>query len=112
VSRFALLAHPHSSRGASMPAPRSCPTPPEQSAWSPLAPGRNRHFPADLREGDKYIYTAVQYDHPVYGWSSTTKNVGFWLVNPSVEYLSGGPTKGEVLFPPGTTRGAPPRLPH
>ena len=32
-----------------------------------------------------------------YGWSSTTKNIGFWFINPTVEYLSGGPTKVEFL---------------
>ena len=31
-----------------------------------------------------------------WGWSSTSNHVGIWLVNPSVEYLSGGPTKFEL----------------
>jgi len=71
--------------------------------WMTLDDKRTMRYPADLHEGDKYMYTAVQYDHPVYGWLSTTRNVGFWLVNPSMEYLSGGPTKVEFLCHRDTT---------
>ena len=31
-----------------------------------------------------------------WGWSSSAQHVGIWLVNPSVEYLSGEPTKFEL----------------
>jgi rhamnogalacturonan endolyase len=44
----------------------------------------------------KYDYSADQFDVRAWGWSSTTKQVGFWFINPSVEYLSGGPTKVEL----------------
>jgi rhamnogalacturonan endolyase len=44
----------------------------------------------------KYDYSANQFDVRAWGWSSTSKNVSLWLVNPSVEYLSGGPTKFEL----------------
>jgi rhamnogalacturonan endolyase len=44
----------------------------------------------------KYDYAANQFDVRAWGWSSSEKNVGLWLVNPSVEYLSGGPTKFEL----------------
>ena len=44
----------------------------------------------------KYDYSANQFDVRAWGWSSTQKRVGIWLVNPSVEYLSGGPTKFEL----------------
>ena len=44
----------------------------------------------------KYDYTAVQFDTPAFGWSSTTKQVGLFFINPTVEYLSGGPTKVEL----------------
>ena len=76
--------------------------------WMTLDDRRNMAYPKELHEGDKYIYTAVQYDHPVYGWSSPAKQVGFWLVNPSVEYLSGGPTKTEFLCHRDTTQVAAP----
>ena len=68
----------------------------------------NMLYPKDLRQGDKYIYTAVQSENPAYGWSSTTKNVGFYIVNPTVEYLSGGPTKTEFLCHRDTTQTAAP----
>ena len=44
----------------------------------------------------KYDYSANQFDVRAWGWSSTARHVGLWLVNPSVEYLSGGPTKYEL----------------
>jgi rhamnogalacturonan endolyase len=44
----------------------------------------------------KYDYSANQFDVRAWGWSSTEKKIGLWLINPSVEYLSGGPTKYEL----------------
>ena len=44
----------------------------------------------------KYDYSANQFETLAWGWSSTEKNIGIWFVNPSVEYLSGGPTKFEL----------------
>jgi len=44
----------------------------------------------------KYDYSANQFDVRAWGWSSSAKHVGVWFVNPSVEYLSGGPTKYEL----------------
>jgi rhamnogalacturonan endolyase len=44
----------------------------------------------------KYDYSANQFNVRAWGWSSTAQHVGIWLVNPSVEYLSGGPTKYEL----------------
>jgi rhamnogalacturonan endolyase len=76
--------------------------------WMTIDARRDQYFPADLREGDKYIYTAVQFDHPVFGWSSTQRQIGLWLINPSVEYLSGGPTKVEFLCHRDTTKVAAP----
>ena len=76
--------------------------------WMTVDAKRDKHFPADLREGDKYIYTAVQFENPVFGWSSTKERIGFWLVNPSVEFLSGGPTKVEFLAHRDTTPVAAP----
>jgi len=108
VYSYCSFEHPPNYPAASMTEARYCAKLAEQFDWMSLDSKRNQHFPADLREGDKYIYTAVQYDHPVYGWSSTTKNVGFWLINPSAEYLSGGPTKVEFLCHRDTTRVAAP----
>jgi rhamnogalacturonan endolyase len=44
----------------------------------------------------KYDYSAIQFDVPAFGWSSTKEHVGCWLVNPTTEYLSGGATKVEL----------------
>ena len=44
----------------------------------------------------KYSYSGVQYKTPAYGWSSTKDHIGIWFINPTVEYLSGGPTKLEL----------------
>ena len=57
----------------------------------------NRHYPKDLFVGDKYVYTASQSENPAFGWSSTTHHVGLFFINPSMEYMGGGPTKVEFL---------------
>jgi len=44
----------------------------------------------------KYSYAGVQYQTHAYGWSSTRDHVGIWFINPTIEYLSGGPTKLEL----------------
>ena len=44
----------------------------------------------------KYDYSANQFDVLAWGWSSTEKHIGVWFVNPTIEYLSGGPTKVEL----------------
>lgn len=44
----------------------------------------------------KYDYSANQFNTLAWGWSSSAKDVGFWFVNPTTEYLSGGPTKVEL----------------
>jgi rhamnogalacturonan endolyase len=44
----------------------------------------------------KYSYSGVQYKTPAYGWSSTNDHIGIWFINPTIEYLSGGPTKLEL----------------
>jgi rhamnogalacturonan endolyase len=41
----------------------------------------------------KYSYSGMQYVTKAYGWSSTKEHVGVWFINPTIEYLSGGPTR-------------------
>lgn len=54
-----------------------------------------------LKDGEfdlsKYQYTANIHENPVFGWINTNTKTGFWLMNASVEYMSGGPTKIEFL---------------
>jgi len=45
----------------------------------------------------KYDYCADQFTSPAFGWSSTKKHVGLYLVNPSQEFLSAGPTRYELI---------------
>jgi rhamnogalacturonan endolyase len=45
----------------------------------------------------KYSYNAVQYKIPAYGWSSTKDHVGIWFINPTIEFLSGGASKQELV---------------
>jgi rhamnogalacturonan endolyase len=58
----------------------------------------------------KYDYSAIQYEVPAYGWSSTKQRLGLWFVNPSIEYLSGGPTKVELTGHLDNNTGAAPTL--
>jgi rhamnogalacturonan endolyase len=44
----------------------------------------------------KYDYSACLFDTPAFGWSSTTKHIGWWCINPSSEYIGGGATKVEL----------------
>jgi rhamnogalacturonan endolyase len=44
----------------------------------------------------KYDYSIDQFNSPAFGWSSTSKHIGFWFINPTDEFLSGGPTKVEL----------------
>jgi rhamnogalacturonan endolyase len=64
----------------------------------------------------KYDYSACQFDTLAWGWSSTDKHIGLFFVNPTIEYLSGGPTKMELsahrdaTFTSSLTAAAPPCL--
>jgi len=53
---------------------------------------------------NKYNYTTDQFDHPAFGWANSAKKIGVFIVNPSTEYLSGGPTKVEFVTHRDTTR--------
>jgi len=67
--------------------------------WMSVGPKYNKLYPKAKpgEHEDKYDFTANQFENTAFGWSSTSRNVGFWFLNPSVEYLSGGPTKVEFL---------------
>jgi rhamnogalacturonan endolyase len=65
-------------------------------------------FPPRCARATNTHLTANQFDNRAFGWSSTKDRVGFWLLNPSVEFLSGGPTKTEFLAHRDTTPVAAP----
>ena len=110
VYTYCVFEHLPSYPAATMTEARYCAKLADMFDWMTLDSKKDISFPASLKEGDKYIYTTVQYDHPVYGWSSTSKKTGFWLINPSMEYMSGGPTKVEFLCHRDTTPVAAPCL--
>ena len=64
----------------------------------------------------KYDYSAIQWETPAYGWSSTKQHVGIWVVTANANYMSGGPTKLELIthrdatFTSSLTAPAPPTL--
>jgi len=68
--------------------------------WMSVGPKWDKPYPKAVGTAaheDKYDFTSDQFENRAYGWSSPTKNIGFWIINPTVEYLSGGPTKVEFL---------------
>jgi rhamnogalacturonan endolyase len=44
----------------------------------------------------KYDFAAMFSETPAYGWSSSEHKLGVWIVNPSLEYINGGPIKVEL----------------
>ena len=44
----------------------------------------------------KYDYSAVLAETPAWGWTGSSHGVGLWMINPSGEYIAGGPTKVEL----------------
>jgi rhamnogalacturonan endolyase len=108
IYTYCIFEHQPDYPVASMGEARYCAKLADMFDWMSVSPQHNLLFPKDLRQGDKYIYTAVQSENLAYGWSSTTKNVGLYIINPTVEYLSGGPTKTEFLCHRDTTQVAAP----
>ncbi len=68
---------------------------------------RNKSYPKGDPE-NKYNYTANQFENRAFGWASTTEKIGCFLINASMEYMSGGPTKVEFLCHRDTNRVAAP----
>jgi rhamnogalacturonan endolyase len=46
---------------------------------------------------NKYNYTTLQFENPVYGFAGTRSRIGLFFVHASTEYLTGPPTKVEFL---------------
>ena len=58
-----------------------------------------RRLTTGIHKGEvehKYDYSAVMAETPAYGWYGTISRLGLWLINPSQEYIGGGPTKVEL----------------
>lgn len=78
---------------------RIMPTGGDWDAGTPLNLKEARRMTTGIRAGEvehKYSYSAMLGKVPAYGWTGTVKPYGVWLINPSVEYIAGGPTKMEL----------------
>jgi rhamnogalacturonan endolyase len=66
---------------------------------TPLNMKEARRLTTGIHKGEvehKYDYSAAFSEIPAFGWSGTKTKTGLWLINPSLEYLGGGPTKVEL----------------
>ena len=45
----------------------------------------------------KYSYNALMYKLQAWGWSSTKDHIGVYFMNPSNEYIGGGPDKLDLI---------------
>lgn len=62
---------------------------------------------ADRDGWQKYDNSRQWGEGNVYGFSSSKRKIGLWIINPSNEYLPGGPLKTELtVHPGGSSRGA------
>ncbi len=58
---------------------------------------RSGRYPLFNEGTDKYVYVSRQWENRAYGWTAPDHKLGFFLLAPSPEFLSGGPTKAEFL---------------
>lgn len=58
---------------------------------------RTGPYPMFNEGWDKYVYTSLQWENRAYGFTSPEKGLGWFMMIPSPEFLSGGPTKAEFL---------------
>ena len=66
---------------------------------TPLNMKEARRLTTGVHAGEaehKYDYSALQFEIPAFGWSSTKEHVGLYFINPTTEFLSGGATKVEL----------------
>lgn len=75
------------------------PTGSDWDAGEPLNMKEARRMTTGTHAGwaeHKYSYSAVLEKVPAYGWVGSKRNFGVWMINPSMEYIAGGPTKMEL----------------
>jgi rhamnogalacturonan endolyase len=75
------------------------PTAADWDAGSPLNMKEARRMTTGDHIGraeHKYSYSAILEKVPAYGWVGSKRGYGVWMINPSVEYIAGGPTKMEL----------------
>lgn len=97
VYTYCYFVHPESYPATQIGEARFCAKLAPTFDWITADKSVDFHYPKDFFAGDKYVYTANLTDNPVFGWSSTVDSIGCYLINPSMEYMSGGPTKVEFM---------------
>lgn len=78
---------------------RVMPTGRDWDNGSPLNLKEARRMTTGIHAGwaeHKYSYSAILEKVPAYGWLGSKRPFGIWMINPSVEYIAGGPTKMEL----------------
>lgn len=50
----------------------------------------------DYQVDDKYQYSSENMDNKVHGWICYDPPVGFWMITPSNEFRTSGPTKQDL----------------
>jgi rhamnogalacturonan endolyase len=103
VYTYCMFDHKAEYPAASIAEARFCAKLAAMFDWISVDARRNKYYPHEPPGEDKYVYTAIQSENLAYGWSSTKEHTGFWIINPTIEYLSGGPTKVEFLCHRDTT---------
>lgn len=58
---------------------------------------RTGAYPLFEEGPDKYVYVSRQWENRAYGWTAPERRLGWFMLIPSPEFLSGGPTKAEFL---------------
>lgn len=97
VYTYCIFSHPAGYPATAIGEARFCAKLAPFFDWMSVDKDVDFHYPKDHYAGDKYVYTAVQSANPAFGWSSTTDSIGLYIINPSMEYMSGGPTKVEFM---------------
>ena len=96
VSTVCLKLNPHVFDFLSVDSRRQrlMPTPEDWVNGEKLNLLEARRMVSGVRQGQvehKYDYNMLYSQTPAWGWSSTKKHVGLFMVNPSIEYLNGAP---------------------
>lgn len=50
----------------------------------------------EVQVDDKYQYSCENKDNRVHGWISGDPAIGFWMITPSDEFRTAGPTKQDL----------------
>lgn len=103
IYTYCIFEHQAEYPAASLGEARFCAKLAPTFDWISVDAKRNKFYPREEEGEDKYVYTTVQLENLAAGWSSTKDKIGFWVVNPTIEYLSGGPTKIEFYCHRDTT---------